>query len=255
VNVADFIKAYESWCPADLALADDPVGLQIGSLNQEISRVLVTLDIREQTVAEAIAKDCQLILAKHPVIFRPLAGMTDADSQEAIVRELVQHDIAVYTCHTGIDILQGGLNDYFCELLDIKDVENFNDEGLGRIGNVEMQTVAQFSDKVKQGFGQERLRTVTYDHSLEQKISRVAICGGSGGNFWREAREAGADVYITADIYYHTAHDMLSSGLLAIDPGHYMERLFVPLVATKLREVTTLEVVASKENTNPFYDV
>ena len=54
----------------------------------------------------------------------------------------------------------------------------------------------------------------------------MAICGGSGQSFYKDALAKGADVYITGDIYYHTAQDMLSDGLLALDPGHYIEVLF-----------------------------
>ena len=60
---------------------------------------------------------------------------------------------------------------------------------------------------------------------MQKPISRVAICGGSGQSFYKDALAKGADVYITGDIYYHTAQDMLSDGLLALDPGHYIEVL------------------------------
>ena len=56
-------------------------------------------------------------------------------------------------------------------------------------------------------------------------MKRIAICGGSGEKFYPQAIAQRADVYITGDIYYHTAHDMQSAGLIAIDPGHYIESL------------------------------
>ena len=71
---------------------------------------------------------------------------------------------------------------------------------------------------------------------LQKTISRVAICGGSGQSFYSDALEKGADLYITGDIYYHTAQDMLSDGLLALDPGHYIEVLFVERIAALLNE-------------------
>ena len=58
-----------------------------------------------------------------------------------------------------------------------------------------------------------------HESDLQKTISRVAICGGSGQSFYPDALAKGADVYITGDIYYHTAQDMLSDGLLALDPG------------------------------------
>ena len=216
----------------------------------------MTLDIREQTVLEAIEKDVDLILAKHPVIFRPLANLTDADSQEKIVLDLIKAGIAVYTSHTNIDVVDGGLNDWFCDLLDIKDTEILSAEGLGRVGNITPMSLADFSDKMKQTFALDHLRLVTYDRSLSQTIQRVAICGGSGGKFWPEAQAKGADLYITGDIYYHVGHDQLSQGLIGLDPGHYLEHLFIPKVAEKLASFgTDVEIIESKENTNPFFDI
>lgn len=247
---------YEKFCPKDLAVEGDPVGLQIGSLDAPVKKVLVTLDIREQTVLEAIEKDVDLILAKHPVIFRPLANLTDADSQEKIVLDLIKAGIAVYTSHTNIDVVDGGLNDWFCDLLDIKDTEILSAEGLGRVGNITPMSLTDFSEKMKQTFALDHLRLVTYDHSLSQTIERVAICGGSGGKFWPEARAKGADLYITGDIYYHVGHDQLSQGLIGLDPGHYLEHLFIPKVAEKLASFATdVEIIESKENTNPFFDI
>ena len=95
---------------------------------------------------------------------------------------------------------------------------------------------------------------------MQKTISRVAICGGSGQSFYSDALAKGAHVYITGDIYYHTAQDMLSDGLLSLDPGHYIEVLFVEKIAALLNEwkkenAWSLEVVASQASTNPFHHV
>ena len=112
------------------------------------------------------------------------------------------------------------------------------------------------TEKVKASFGLDRLRLITYDHNLTQKIGRIAICGGSGGKLWPKALEKKADIYITGDIYYHVGHDMLSAGLLGIDPGHYIEHAFIRLVADKLRSFDMgVKIYESQEKTNPFYDI
>lgn len=255
MKIKEFVSFYEAFCPKELAMEGDPVGLQIGSLTAEVKKVLVTLDIREQTVKEAIEQGVDLIFAKHPVIFRPLPALTDLESQEKIVLDLAYAGIAVYTSHTNIDIVSGGLNDWFCELLSLEDVESLCADGLGRIGNIKTMTLLELTKLVKSAFELEHLRVVTYDKNLIQSISRIAICGGSGGKFWPRAKMMGANVYITGDIYYHTAHDLLSSGLIGIDPGHYIEHLFISKVAEKLRSFDTgVEIIESQVSTNPFFD-
>lgn len=255
------IERYQSFCPPDLAIADDVSGLQIGTLNKDIQKVMVALDIRETTVAEAIDKQVDLMIVKHAPIFRPIHHLVADDAQTKIYLDLIKHDIAVYVSHTDIDVVEGGLNDWFCELLDIKDTtylyETQAGQGLGRVGRVKEQTLEELALKIKQTFGLDAVRLVTYGHQAQQYVERVAICGGSGGSFYKDALEKGADVYITGDIYYHTAQEMLTQGLLAIDPGHHIEVLFVEKIVQKLKEWAVKEnwnltIEASTVSTNPF---
>ena len=255
------IERYQAFCPPELAMEGDVSGLQIGTLNTEIKRVLVALDIRETTVAEAIDKQVDLIIVKHAPIFRPLKNLVADDLQTQIYLKLVKHDIAVYVSHTDIDIVEGGLNDWFCQLLDIEKTEILHEtapgRGLGRVGEVAEQTLEELALKVKAVFDLDAVRLVTYAHQAQQYVRRVAICGGSGDDFYKDALEKGADVYITGDIYYHTGQEMLTHGLLGIDPGHHIEVLFVKKIAEKLQawkeeNKWDVEILASTVSTNPF---
>lgn len=262
---SEVIKRYEAYCPQELSMEGDVCGLQVGTLQKDIKKVMVALDIREQTVAEAIDHGVDLIIAKHAPIFRPIKDLVSDRAQNQIYIDLIKHDIAVYVSHTNIDIVPDGLNDWFCQLLDIEDTEplSMTGEGLGigRIGRVASQTFGQLAQKVKETFGLDALRLVDYDQAdLDRVIERVAICGGSGQSFYKDALAKGAEVYITGDIYYHTAQDMLSDGLLALDPGHHIEVLFVSKLVEKLNqwkseEAWEIEVIGSQASTNPFYHI
>ncbi|MDE1549060.1 Nif3-like dinuclear metal center hexameric protein [Jeotgalibaca caeni] len=130
--------------------------------------------------------------------------------------------------------------------------------GLGRVGNLpeEMDLVA-FVHHVKRSFAVEGVRVVTPPNGLNNSIKRVALCGGDAGKYYPKALQKGADVYITGDVYYHTAHDMQAAGLTVIDPGHHIEKICMP----KLKEMVLewkktlewdIEVIASSVDTNPF---
>src|SRR5690625_4349478 len=94
--------------------------------------------------------------------------------------------------------------------------------GYGRVGELaQTKTLKEYIKEVAEVFGVEGLRYVTYNP--EKKIKTVAIMGGSGEKYYREAILKGADVFITGDLNYHTGHDMLAEGLSAIDPGHHIE--------------------------------
>lgn len=115
-----FIDRFEAYCPQWLAEEGDPVGLHIGTLNKPIKKVMVTLDVRPEVAAEAIEAGVDLLIAKHPPIFRPIKHLFSDDPQEKMLMELVKHDIAVYAAHTNMDIVENGLNDWFCEALGIE---------------------------------------------------------------------------------------------------------------------------------------
>lgn len=259
---SEVIARYESYCPQDLSMDGDVRGLQIGTLNKEVRKLMLALDVREQTVAEAIEQGVDLLIVKHAPIFCPIKDLVADKVQNQIYIDLIKHDIAVYVSHTNIDIVEDGLNDWFCQLLGITDTsfitETQSGQGIGRIGRIAPQSFGQLAQKVKQVFGLDSLRLVTYDdQDLERTIDRVAICGGSGQSFYKDALAKGAQVYITGDIYYHTAQEMLSDGLLALDPGHHIEVLFVQKLAEKFQdwkaaEGWDVEIVASKASTNPF---
>lgn len=259
---SEVIKRYEDFCPQEFSMEGDSRGLQIGTLDKDIQRVMVALDIREETVAEAIEKGVDLIIVKHAPIFRPIKDLVASRPQNQIYIDLIKHDIAVYVSHTNIDIVDDGLNDWFCDLLEITDTDYLSEtapgHGIGRIGKIAPQTFGEFAIKVKEVFDLDSLRLVTYSVvDLERMIEKVAICGGSGQSLYKEAFAKGAQVYITGDIYYHTAQDMLSDGLLALDPGHHIEVLFVEKLVEKFQdwkveEGWEVEFLASQVSTNPF---
>ncbi len=115
-----FIDRFEAYCPQWLAETGDPVGLHVGTLNKPIERVMMALDVRPEVVTEAIEKAIDLIVVKHPPIFRPVARLSADDPQEKMLMDLIKHDIAVYAAHTNMDIIDDGLNDWFCEALGIE---------------------------------------------------------------------------------------------------------------------------------------
>ena len=265
MQASEVIKRYEAFCPQEFSMEGDSRGLQIGTLDKGIQKVMVALDICEETVAEAIENDVDLIIVKHAPIFRPIKDLVSDRPQNQIYIDLIKHDIAVYVSHTNIDIVENGLNDWFCQMLGIEDTtylqETGPERGIGRVGNIQSQTFEEFAKRVKEVFALDSLRMVYYqDSDLRKQISRVAICGGSGQSFYPDALAKGADVYITGDIYYHTAQYMLSDGLLALDPGHYIEVLFVEKIVVLLNEwkkenAWSLEVIASQASTNPFHHI
>lgn len=126
-NGHELIQLFESWSPKSFALKDDPIGLHIGQLNSQVQNVLVTLDVTLDVVQEAIDQNCQLILAHHPPIYRPLKNLRTDTPFGKMFSLCIKHDIAVYAAHTNLDVAPGGVNDLLAEALELQQIK-FLDE-------------------------------------------------------------------------------------------------------------------------------
>jgi dinuclear metal center YbgI/SA1388 family protein len=127
--------------------------------------------------------------------------------------------------------------------------------GLGRVGKLaEPMTLTEFAELVKRTFDVKNVRVVG---GLDDVVKKVAVVGGDGNKYINHAKFAGADVFVTGDLYFHTAHDAMAIGLNVVDPGHYAEKIMKKGTADKLEAAASdckweLEVVVSESNTDPF---
>lgn len=121
---SDIFQAMEKWAPLDLAFDWDNVGLQIGSYGQPVKKVMVTLDVNESVVEEAIKNNVNLIIAHHPLLFQSLRQIDINSPKGRTITKVIKNDITVYAAHTNLDIAKNGVNDMFCDLLDLTNREN-----------------------------------------------------------------------------------------------------------------------------------
>jgi len=250
----DVIAHLEENYPSKLAYDWDNVGLQVGREDQDINRVLVTLDVTIEVIKEAIAMDVDMIIAHHPMIFRPLKQIKTNHVSGQMIEGLIKHDIVLYIMHTNYDIASSGMNQVLADTLGLKDQEilefTTEEEGLGRIGQIEPVTLEQLADQIKDTFSLEHVRMIGKG---KQEVKRIAIVGGSGSSVIDQAMSLNVDVLITGDITYHHALDMNMSGLAGIDPGHHIEVIFVDALLKELtNKFKDILFVKSKIDTNPY---
>jgi len=128
VNAVDIIRYFESKYPTDLAYEWDNCGLQIGTLNLKTKKVLITLDVTKDVVKEAIKHKVQLIISHHPLMFKPMQTIIFDSPRGWIVKNLIQHNIAVYSAHTNFDVADGGMNDILASKLGLSEIALLDDE-------------------------------------------------------------------------------------------------------------------------------
>lgn len=119
--VADVLAWIEELAPRHLAEEWDRVGLQCGLEDQTVARVLVTLTVGEEAIETAKKQNAELIVAHHPLIFKPLESLSPKDRVGFLLYKLVQADIAFIAAHTNLDKAQGGVNDGLALRLGLQD--------------------------------------------------------------------------------------------------------------------------------------
>lgn len=117
------IEAIERLAPKYLAESWDNIGLLLGSPAQRVSKIMVTLDVTQAVVDQAVQDGVDLIITHHPVIFKPVTRIRTDLPQGQLLSSLLKADIAVYTAHTNLDSAAGGVNDILAAKLGLQQSE------------------------------------------------------------------------------------------------------------------------------------
>jgi dinuclear metal center YbgI/SA1388 family protein len=229
------------WAPPSLAEEWDSVGLQVGSFEDEVRGVLVSLDVTEPALWEAVEHEANLLVTHHPLFFKPISELTDRTPVMRKIRLAVETGVNVLSFHTNLDAAGEGLNDQLAKRLRLGALKplvpsrdpRLPKAGLGRLGTTRPTKLAPFLRQVAEALDLGKFR---YVGDLKHPIRRVAVMTGSGGGFYHEAKAAGADVLVTGDVKYHHALEAVETGIAIVDIGHWAGEIgMVPLVAQKLR--------------------
>lgn len=123
VIVKDIVNLIEEHFPLSVQEDYDNSGLILGDAETEISGILLTIDITEKVIEEAISKGLNLIISHHPIIFRGLKKLTGQTNVEKSVIKAIRNNICIYSGHTSVDNSFIGLNKYLADLLELTDLE------------------------------------------------------------------------------------------------------------------------------------
>lgn len=119
MKIKDITNVLEQWAPRSYQEGYDNSGLIIGDAGAEVSQVLISLDVTEEVIEEAIMENCQLIVAHHPLIFSGLKKVTTDHWVERCVTAAIKNDIAIYAIHTNLDNVLTGVNRRIAERLNL----------------------------------------------------------------------------------------------------------------------------------------
>lgn len=221
MEIREVIERLAERYPFDLQENWDNSGLQVGDPTSEVKNVLVSLDLEDKGIDEAIAKGCNLIINHHPYLFNGIKSIDLSQNFYKKLEKLIKNDISVYALHTNLDLAKDGLNDNFAQILgltDIKPLESKEYPGLGRYGFIEKRPARDFLKFVKEKLQASGL--VVYGDT-KKEVSKIALCGGAGSEVIEEAIDKACHMIITGDVKYHDGMDLANEGIIIVDPGHY----------------------------------
>ncbi|NCX94828.1 MAG: Nif3-like dinuclear metal center hexameric protein, partial [Chitinophagia bacterium] len=120
MQAATIIAAIEAYAPLPYQESYDNSGIQVGNLATEITGILLTLDFTEAVLAEAIARDCNMIIAHHPLLFTAVKRLTGTNAAERIIAVAVKFNLVLYAAHTNADNVLHGVNHKIAQKLGLE---------------------------------------------------------------------------------------------------------------------------------------
>ncbi|MBQ3016651.1 MAG: Nif3-like dinuclear metal center hexameric protein [Clostridia bacterium] len=247
MNVRELYERISDRIPEDLSEEWDNDGIMCCPDDlAAVNRILVTLDVTEEIVDYAIDNGFDVILSHHPLVFKPLSAIDPENHISRKLVKLIRAGISVLSFHTRADKVRGGVNDCLARLLGLDDIEPFGDDCLGRIGHLECETsMEEFATRVKSALGIDKLIVA----DAYNPVYTIALVGGDGKGYVKEALDMGADTYLSGRIGYNVMEEAAEMGINLIEAGHYATEFpvtkFFSNLVTKIDPRITVEIVGS----------
>lgn len=261
VKLSELITFFDSLWPQSGADDWDRVGLACGSGSQQIDSVLLCVDPTLSVLQEAKKKSCQLVISHHPLLLEGVHTVAEGNLKGDILSYAISNSIALFSAHTNADIVSGGVSDVLASKIGLTNsvplVPTSGESGHGRIGNLESPMSLKDLAKTINEVLPATYAPIRLAGDPNQKVSKIAVVGGSGAGFLPDAITAGAECFVTSDLKHHASLDAISdqaSQISLIDISHFAaEQLWLEPTAKQLaNKFPTVEFEVSELNTDPW---
>jgi dinuclear metal center YbgI/SA1388 family protein len=237
MTTAELYGALDALSPFELQESWDNSGLLVGAWDDEVSTVVLSIDIDEELLGSV--EEGTMILTHHPIIFGGLKQLQFDRYPAKLLKTMIEKKISNIAMHTNFD--QTHLNAYVAEK--VLGMEIAEQKGFVAYFDID-ERFDDFAQRVAKTFALAQLKTV----KCHERLKRVALTTGSGASLMREID---ADCFLTGDIKYHDAMEAKTLGLSLIDIGHYeSERYFGEVLAPYLKNLGLTVIISTSKN--PF---
>jgi dinuclear metal center YbgI/SA1388 family protein len=260
MNVDEVVKIIEKYFSIDIKESWDNIGLLVAGTNKQVSKILMCVNASKKNIDYAKKINADFIFTHHPISIKGIKKITNKSAIGSKIITLIKNDIVLYSAHTNADMLKHGVSDSFMELLGIKNskiIEEIDiNKGLGRFGLfIKEITLSELIKRIEKIVPKSTQGILISSENMEQKIKKVAFCGGSGDSLLDKVALLNADVYVTADLRFHPADTFISNNkTVLINLNHSAsEYIWLELFAKKLKnELKNIEIVLNKNIDEPW---
>ncbi|MEB3300070.1 MAG: Nif3-like dinuclear metal center hexameric protein [Candidatus Sericytochromatia bacterium] len=239
---AELLGWLDVLAPPDRAASWDRVGLQVGRPDGEVRGVCVSVNPSLAAVRATRAMGANVLVTHHPLIFKPLTEVRRDRNLGMVLAEALAGDITLFAAHTNLDVT--ACNKRLADLMGWSLDEVLVPQGMDAAGmpwglglHGRLPASVSMDDLARAVGGALRSRSLRLVRGHERQVSSVAVCSGSGGDFWPRVAELGLDLYVTGEIRYHDALEAAAHGVSVLEVGHQAsEEPVVDVVVGYLRE-------------------
>ena len=223
MKVCDVVNIIDSAAPYSIACEWDNSGFLVGYGENEVKRVLVALDLTDSVLSEAEKTGCNLIVTHHPFIFKGLSRITDESFEGRMVLKLIEKGISLVCAHTNLDMAKFGVNRSLAEKMGIRSIEGMDvlpdtkapQWFFGELS--EALFPEDFALLLKENLKAGAVKYTKYN----KMIKKVGFCSGSGADYIENAKKAGLDAFVTAEVKHHQLLMAKELGICVFDAGHF----------------------------------
>ena len=214
----ELYKLLDSKFPRELSCDWDNDGIMCADdFSASVNRVLVALDVTDETIDYAEKNGFDTIISHHPLVFKAQRALAVDSFVQAKLIRLIKSSIRVISLHTRLDAGNDGVNDTLACVLGFSNLECDPDEPLGRIATLDREMgLSEFCEYVKARLGAPYLSYIG-----KKTVKRVYLCGGDGKDMIKNAICVGADTLLTGNASYNSMLDAQECGLNVVEAGHF----------------------------------